>query len=77
MIGVVKEIRAANSNIPVFIQANAGLPIYKDGETVFPDSPQQMAKFVKELVQAGANIIGGCCGTTPEHLREIAKIVKK
>jgi len=77
MIGVVKEIRAANSNIPVFIQANAGLPIYKDGETVFPDSPQQMAKFVKDLVKAGANIIGGCCGTTPEHLREIAKIVKK
>jgi 5-methyltetrahydrofolate--homocysteine methyltransferase len=77
MIGVVNEIRAANTSIPVFIQANAGLPIYRDGETVFPDSPQQMSDFVYELIRAGANIIGGCCGTTPDHIREIAKIVKK
>jgi 5-methyltetrahydrofolate--homocysteine methyltransferase len=77
MIGVVKEIRTANNSIPVFIQANAGLPIYRDGETVFPDSPLQMANFVNELIHAGANIIGGCCGTTPDHIREIAKIVKK
>jgi 5-methyltetrahydrofolate--homocysteine methyltransferase len=77
MIGVVKEIRAANTSIPIFIQANAGLPIYRDGETVFPDSPLQMANFVNELIHAGANIIGGCCGTTPEHIREIAKVVKK
>ncbi len=77
MIGVVKEIRTANNSVPVFIQANAGLPIYRSGETFFPDSPLQMSNFVYELIRAGANIIGGCCGTTPEHIREIAKIVKK
>jgi 5-methyltetrahydrofolate--homocysteine methyltransferase len=77
MIGVVKEIRTANNSIPIFIQANAGLPVYSDGKTVFPESPQQMANFVNELISAGANIIGGCCGTTPDHIREIAKIVKK
>lgn len=77
MIGIVKEFRSANKDIPLLIHANAGAPIYKDGETFFPESPEQMAEFVKQLIAAGANIIGGCCGTTPEHIRKIAEIVKK
>lgn len=77
MIGVVREIRRINSSIPVLIHANAGAPVYKDGQTLFPESPQQMAEFIETLIDAGANIIGGCCGTTPEHIRKIAEIVKK
>ncbi|MFO7370335.1 MAG: homocysteine S-methyltransferase family protein [Bacteroidales bacterium] len=76
MIGIVREIRRVNKTIPVLIHANAGAPVYRDGKTVFPESPQQMAEFIGELIDAGANIIGGCCGTTPEHIKRIAEIVK-
>jgi 5-methyltetrahydrofolate--homocysteine methyltransferase len=76
MIGVVKEIRAIDAEIPVLVHANAGAPVYKNGETVFLETPDEMAKFVKLLVNAGANIIGGCCGTTPDHIKKIAEIVK-
>lgn len=76
MIGIAKEIRSVNNEIPVLIHANAGAPIYKDGKTIFPETPEQMAEFVKTLIDAGANIIGGCCGTTPEHIKQIVKIIK-
>jgi len=77
MIGVVKEIRNVNKDIPVLIHANAGIPVYEDGKTVFPETPDEMATFVPDLLKAGANIIGGCCGTTPEHIRRIVSVVKK
>lgn len=73
MIGVVNEIRKYDSEIPVMIQANAGVPELIDGKTVFRESPAMMASYVPELVKAGANIIGGCCGTTPEHIKEMRK----
>jgi len=58
------------------VHANAGLPVYLDGKTVFPESAEEMASQIKELVEAGANIVGGCCGTTPEHIRQIVRILK-
>jgi len=76
MIDIVREIRAIDPVTPVLVHANAGLPEYRDGETVFPESPSEMASRVKELVAAGANIVGGCCGTTPEHIRHIARLLK-
>jgi 5-methyltetrahydrofolate--homocysteine methyltransferase len=76
MIGIVKEIRKADSSIPVLIHANAGMPVLRNGETVFPESPADMSARVKELVKAGANIIGGCCGTTPDHICGIHDVVK-
>jgi 5-methyltetrahydrofolate--homocysteine methyltransferase len=75
MIGIVKEIRSVNKDIPVLIHANAGSPVYKDGNTIFPETPQETASYVNKLIDAGANIIGGCCGTTPEHIRKIVEIV--
>jgi 5-methyltetrahydrofolate--homocysteine methyltransferase len=75
MTGIVKAIRVADNMIPVMIQANAGIPELIDGKTVFRESPGMMASFVPELIKAGANIIGGCCGTTPEHIREIGRIL--
>lgn len=76
MIGIVREIRKVNATIPILIHANAGMPHYCDGETSFPESPSDMAGRVKEIIEAGANIIGGCCGTTPDHIREVHHVVK-
>jgi 5-methyltetrahydrofolate--homocysteine methyltransferase len=75
MIGIVKTIRSVDEDIPVMIQANAGVPELIDGKTVFRESPELMASFVPELIKAGANIIGGCCGTTPEHIKAIGRVL--
>jgi 5-methyltetrahydrofolate--homocysteine methyltransferase len=77
MIGIVKAIRDIDNNIPVMIQANAGIPELIDGKTIFRESPEMMTSFIPELIKAGANIIGGCCGTTPEHIRQIGKVLGK
>jgi 5-methyltetrahydrofolate--homocysteine methyltransferase len=76
MIGIVEEIRNINKDIPVLIHANAGAPIYLDGKTTFPESPEEMAKYTQRLIDAGVNVIGGCCGTTPEHIARIVRVVK-
>ena len=75
MIEIVRVIRTLDPDIPVLVHANAGLPIYQDGLTVFPESASEMASQMGELVAAGANIVGGCCGTTPEHIRQIIKVL--
>lgn len=77
MIEIVKEIRAAYPDKPILVHANAGLPVNIDGKDVYPESPELMASFVPELIKAGANIIGGCCGTTPDHIKAIKQAVKK
>lgn len=77
MVEIVELIRSVDPQIPVLIHANAGAPIYRDGQTIFPESPEEMASFVEALIGAGANVIGGCCGTTPEHIRQIADMVRK
>lgn len=77
MIEIVKEIRKVDPLTPVLVHANAGKPIFRDGVTVFPETPEIMSAKVHELVYSGANIIGGCCGTTPEHIRALANEIKK
>jgi len=77
MVHIVKEIRTVNNSIPVLVNANAGLPVFKNGKTVFPATPEEMAAQVPVLIEAGANIIGGCCGTTPEHIRLMAEAIKR
>ncbi|MEF8811688.1 MAG: homocysteine S-methyltransferase family protein [Bacteroidales bacterium] len=76
MIEVVREIRAVNSEMPVVVHANAGMPVYEEGKTIFPETPDEMASYVPQLVEAGANVIGGCCGTTPEHVKKIGEKLK-
>lgn len=68
MIEVVKRIRAAAPSMPIVAMPNAGMPVLEGGATVFKETPEQMAAKVPRLVAAGANIIGGCCGTRPEHI---------
>jgi 5-methyltetrahydrofolate--homocysteine methyltransferase len=72
MIGIARQMRAAAPGTPILIQANAGVPVIEDGKTVFKESPDYMASRLGELVEAGANIVGGCCGTTPEHIAVMA-----
>jgi 5-methyltetrahydrofolate--homocysteine methyltransferase len=75
MVGIVEEIRKTDKNIPVLVHANAGMPIYRDGETIFPETPGEMALLVPKIIAAGANIIGGCCGTTPDHICKVREII--
>ena len=76
MIGITKEIRLVDKEIPILIHANAGLPVLQESCTVFPESPEMMAKFAPQLAKAGANIIGGCCGTTPDHIHKLVEVLK-
>ncbi len=69
MVEIVREIRSAHPTVPILVHANAGKPVLKDGKTVFPESPEDMTRLVPDLLRAGANVIGGCCGTTPKHIR--------
>lgn len=77
MIDIVKEIREVEPDKPILVHANAGLPKNVNGVDIFPETPEQMAALVPDIIEAGANIIGGCCGTTPEHIRAIRKAVDK
>jgi len=76
MIKITEEIRSVDSQIPILIHANAGLPVLQGICTVFPESPDMMAAFAPRLAKAGANIIGGCCGTTPEHIHRLVEVLK-
>ena len=75
MIEIVREMRAAAPHAPILVHANAGLPKNIGGVDVFPETPEDMAARVPALVAAGANIIGGCCGTTPAHIAAIRAAV--
>lgn len=72
---VVKQLRA-RSRKPIIVQPNAGKPELRGSEIIYKQTPESMAAQVIPLVQAGANIIGGCCGTTPEHIRLFAKTLR-
>ncbi len=75
MIEIVREIRTAVPDLPILVHANAGMPRQVAGVDVFPETPEMMAGYAADLVAAGANIIGGCCGTTPDHIRAIRERV--
>ncbi len=57
------------TDLPLISQPNAGIPIVKDGKTIFPATPEEMAEYVPEILKAGGRIIAGCCGTTPIHIK--------
>jgi 5-methyltetrahydrofolate--homocysteine methyltransferase len=77
MIYIVEEIRKVEPSIPILVHANAGVPLIEEGETIFPETPEMMASKVKDLINCGANIIGGCCGTTPDHIQALVKEIKR
>lgn len=74
MILIAKEFKK-NTSLPLIIQSNAGLPQRKGNEFVYPETPGFMAEKSQELIKTGASIVGGCCGTTPEHIRALRLMV--
>jgi 5-methyltetrahydrofolate--homocysteine methyltransferase len=65
---ILKRMRSVSS-LPLISQANAGLPVLKEGKTVFPATPEEMTAYHDRFIELGVRIIGGCCGTTPAHIR--------
>ena len=74
MIGIARELRQYTT-LPVIIQGNAGLPINGENGLIYPDSPESVAGKAAELLDLGVQIVGGCCGTTPAHIRAIRRLV--
>jgi len=70
MLEIAAEF-AAHSSVPVIIQSNAGVPENRGGEVIYPESPEFMAERVPNLMDLGVAIIGGCCGTGPDHIRAL------
>jgi 5-methyltetrahydrofolate--homocysteine methyltransferase len=76
ILGVVQKMRAVAPDAILIAKSNAGKPEMVDGKTVFRATPEIMAQSAREVRDAGARIIGGCCGTTPAHIRAMAEAVK-
>ena len=77
MVDYVTAIKHVAPDRPIIIHANAGLPVIKGSETLYPETPEHMSSFVPAILKAGACIVGGCCGTTPEHIKSIKNIVSE
>lgn len=75
LVPVVK-ILAENCRVPVSVQPNAGMPYLENGVTKFPMDAKTFGSWGVKLVEAGATFLGGCCGTTPAHISELAKNIK-
>lgn len=71
---VLREI-LRNTHLPVMIQPNAGLPRLVEGETVYDVAPEEFAQWGRTFLEDGAAILGGCCGTSPEHIRALRKVL--
>jgi methionine synthase I (cobalamin-dependent) len=74
-VKVCRGMRAATTK-PIWIKANAGIPRMADEGIVYPQDPATFASYALELKSAGANVIGGCCGTTPAHIRRVSEALK-
>jgi len=78
MEAIVKECSAMAAGLVIWAKPNAGMPaLGDDGAATYNVTPEQMGEFANRYVQAGARIVGGCCGSTPAHVAAIARAVKK
>ncbi len=77
MVDLVKIIRECTS-LPILAQANAGKPsVSQEGEVSYAQKIEDYLRFIPQMIENGANLIGGCCGTNPEYIRQMAEIIKK
>jgi 5-methyltetrahydrofolate--homocysteine methyltransferase len=72
---ILEKMRAVTPR-PLIAQANAGLPVLRAGQTVFPGTPEEMTAYHDRLLQLGVRVIGGCCGTTPAHINAMRKALE-
>ncbi|GHT12176.1 hypothetical protein FACS1894170_06650 [Planctomycetales bacterium] len=75
-IPICRRMRAV-TKLPLWMKANAGLPEVLDGQTVYRQTPEKFATAAQELIDAGADYIGGCCGTTPEFIEALVTLTQK
>jgi 5-methyltetrahydrofolate--homocysteine methyltransferase len=79
MPGAAKVVRLYRESckLPAMVQPNAGLPVLENLKAVYKQPPEETARTVPDVLDAGANIIGSCCGSTPEHTRAIHAAVQQ
>ena len=75
LIPIVKRLCSV-SHVPVMVQPNAGLPVMRDGQAHYNVTPDEFARVCSEFAKMGVNILGGCCGTTPEHIAKLKNAVR-
>ena len=76
MLEFTRRLRSCTA-LPIAVKPNAGLPKMVDGRTVFTVGPEDFTRDVAALVEAGASIVGGCCGTTPAHIKEVVECLSQ
>lgn len=74
MHDIIKQMKKL-AHVPILAKPNAGIPYLEDNQTIFPMGPEEFADEMKKLVSEGAGIVGGCCGTTPEHIKLVTEAV--
>lgn len=74
LVGAIDRM-AKVAEVPLSVMPNAGMPRLVKGQTTYPMGPEEFASYAPRLVEAGASVVGGCCGTTPEHIRLVASAV--
>jgi 5-methyltetrahydrofolate--homocysteine methyltransferase len=74
MLPIIKEV-CEYSTVPVLAQPNAGMPVYKDGKTIYTVSVEDFVSAVSKMLDYGVTVIGGCCGTTPEYTAALKKLI--
>lgn len=76
LLPIIAEF-SKNLSVPVIVQSNAGMPKLVDGKTVFPMDAAEMSTYVSKLIESGATYLGGCCGTTPLHIKAMRSEIDK
>ncbi len=76
MLEIAQEFSAVTKR-PILIQPNAGLPVMQELEVHYPESPNQMATFLPDLLASGVQVVGGCCGTSPAHTAALRQAIDK
>jgi 5-methyltetrahydrofolate--homocysteine methyltransferase len=77
MVELVQIMRSVSS-LPLIAQANAGKPsLSEEGKVFYSQGIEDYLRFIPKIIENGANLVGGCCGTDPDYIREMAKIIMK
>ena len=74
MIQVIREMKMLTTK-PILAQSNAGIPELIDGKLFYKETPEMIAPKVQELLKSGVNILGGCCGTNPSHIKKMREVL--
>jgi methionine synthase I (cobalamin-dependent) len=74
-VSICKRLKAA-TDCPIWIKANAGLPLVVDGQARYTTTPDEFASYIPGLIEAGASFVGGCCGTAPEFIAAVKRSLR-